>query len=66
MINVTEWLSVQQELQCQCLLLDALNIYRVLDKDLNGLNALEIYVDSINSEKGTEKEQQRKSRIMKH
>ena len=55
MINVTEWLSVQQELQCQCLLLDALNIYRVLDKDLNGLNALEIYVDSINSEKGTEK-----------
>ena len=66
MINVTEWLSVQQELQWQCLVLDALNIYRVLDKDLNGLKVLEIYVDSINSEKGTEKEQQRKSRIMKH
>ena len=57
MINVTEWLSVQQELQWQCLVLDALNIYRVLDKDRNGSKVLDIYVESINSEKGTEMEQ---------
>ena len=55
MINVTEWLSVQQKLQWQCLVLDALNIYRVLDKDPNGSKVLEIYVENINSEKGTEK-----------
>ena len=57
MINVTEWLSVQQELQWQCLVLDALNIYRVLDKDPNGWKVLEIYVESINSEIKAEKEQ---------
>ena len=39
------------------LFLEALNIYRVLDKDANGSKVLEIYVESIISEKGTEKEQ---------
>ena len=58
MINVTEWFSVQQEQQWQCLVCDELNINRVLDKDPNGWKVLEIYVESINSEIKAEKEQQ--------
>ena len=46
MINVTEWFSVQQEQQLQCLVCDELNINRVLDKDPNGWKVLEIYVES--------------------
>ena len=57
MINVTEWFSVQQEQQWQCLVCDELNINRVLDKDPNGWKVLEIYVESINSEIKAEKEQ---------
>ena len=57
MINVTEWFSVQQEQQWQCLVCDELNINRVLDKDPNGSKVLEIYVESINSEIKAEKEQ---------
>ena len=57
MINVTKWLFDQQELQRQCLVFDALNINRVLDKDPNGWKVLEIYVESINSEIKAEKEQ---------
>ena len=57
MINVTEWFSVQQEQQWQCLVCDELNINRVLDKDPNGWKVLEIYIESINSEIKAEKEQ---------